>query len=172
MARSRQVESLHGSFSRLTRFITQLIREQLSWRPITVQQSFTLEALMGAPKSMKALAAEAAFHQSTMTRIVEKLERRNLVSRTRKAGNERSVEVAITQTGKRTFEQLHEECSRMFSCLLDLIPEDQRADVVAAMETVSRLLDPENEDFQKLLRRCCEGEFRDGEQSTGCCGQE
>ena len=77
MARSQQVESLHGSFSRLTRFITQLTREQLSCCPITVQQSYTLEALMGGPKSMKALAAEAAFHQSTMTRIVEKLERQN-----------------------------------------------------------------------------------------------
>ncbi len=127
---------------------------------------------MGGPKSMKALAAEAAFHQSTMTRIVEKLERHNFVSRTRKAGNERSVEVAITETGKRTFEQLRKECSQMFSGLLHLIPEDQRANVVAAMETVSRLLDPENEGFQKLLRACCDGEFRDGQQATGCCGQE
>jgi DNA-binding MarR family transcriptional regulator len=172
MADSRQVESLHGSFSRLTRFITQLTREQLSCCPITVQQCYTLEALMGGPKSMKALAAEAAFHQSTMTRIVEKLERQTLVSRTRKAGNERSVEVAITETGKRTFEQLHKDCSQMFSGLVDLIPEDQRADVVAAMETVSRLLDPENVDFQELLRGCCDGEFRDGGQSAGCCGQE
>jgi DNA-binding MarR family transcriptional regulator len=57
------------------------MREQLFCGPVTVQQCYTLEALRDGPKSMSALAAEVALHQSTLTRIVEKLEKQNLLSR-------------------------------------------------------------------------------------------
>jgi hypothetical protein len=111
------------------------MREQLFCGPVTVQQCYTLEALMDGPKSMKALAAEVALHQSTLTRVVEKLERQNLVSRT-------------------PYVFLERESMRMISDLLDLIPKDRRASIVEAMEVLASLLNPENEAFQKLLKGC------------------
>ena len=148
VARSRQ------SFTRLARFINQLLREQLFCGPVTVQQCYTLEALKGGPKSMSALAAEVALHQSTLTRIVEKLEKQNLVFRKRKHNNQRSVEVQLTEAGKQTYLSLERESEKMIAELLDLIPKNRQVAIVEAMEVLANLLSPENEAFQNLLKGC------------------
>ena len=59
------IERSYRSFTRLARFFNQLMREQLFCGPVTVQQCYTLETLMDGPKTMNALAAEVALHQST-----------------------------------------------------------------------------------------------------------
>jgi DNA-binding MarR family transcriptional regulator len=154
MERKQLIERSRQSFTRLARFINQLMREQLLCGPVTVQQCYTLEALMDGPKSMKSLAAEVALHQSTLTRVVEKLERQNLARRERNPNNQRSVEVQITDTGKQTYLFLEKASTQMISDLLDLIPGDRRVSVVEAMEELANLLDPDNAAFQKLLKGC------------------
>jgi DNA-binding MarR family transcriptional regulator len=154
MENKQLVERSRQSFTRLARFINQLMREQLFCGPVTVQQCYTLEALIDGPKSMSALAAEVALHQSTLTRIVEKLEKQNLLIRKRKENNQRTVEVQITEAGKQVHALLHEQSSQMISELLDLIPHRRRVAVVESMEELANLLDPGNESFQKLLKGC------------------
>ena len=154
MAQKQLVKRSRQSFTRLVRFFNQLMREQLGCGPVTVQQCYTLEALANGPLSMKELAAEVALHQSTLTRVVEKLEKQNLVVRTRKSDNQRSVEVRLTDAGRQTYLFLDAAGSRMISDLLDLIPAERRAAIVDAMEEVANLLNPSNEAFQKLLRGC------------------
>ena len=154
MDRKQLIEKSRQSFTRLARFINQLMREQLLCGPVTVQQCYTLEALMDGPKSMKSLAAEVALHQSTLTRVVEKLERQNLARRERNPNNQRSVEVQITDTGEQTYLFLEKASTQMISDLLDLIPADRRVSVVEAMEELANLLDPDNAAFQKLLQGC------------------
>ena len=100
MQNKHLVERSYRSFTRLARFFNQLMRQQLFCGPVTVQQCYTLEALMDGPKTMNALAAEVALHQSTLTRVVEKLEKQNFAIRTRKADNQRTVEVRITEDGQ------------------------------------------------------------------------
>jgi DNA-binding MarR family transcriptional regulator len=158
MGRKQLVERSRQSFTRLARFINQLMRTQLFCGPVTVQQCYTLEALIDGPKSMSALAAEVALHQSTLTRIVEKLEKQNLLVRRRKENNQRSVEVQITDAGKQVHAFLEAQSSQMISGLLDLIPEGRQIPVVEAMEDLANLFDPQNESFQQLLKGCrCSG---------------
>ncbi len=154
MEEKRLVERSRRSFTRLARFVNQLMREQLFCGPVTVQQCYALESLMEGPKSMSALAAQVALHQSTLTRVVEKLEKQKLVYRKRKENNQRSVEVRITDKGKDVYSFLERESTKMISLLLDRIPENRRTSVVEAIEEVANLLDPENETFQVLLKGC------------------
>jgi len=154
MAQKTLVKRSRHSFTRLARFFNQLMREQLTCGPVTVQQCYTLEALKDGPLSMKDLAAEVALHQSTLTRVVEKLEKQNLVLRTRKSDNQRSVEVRLTDAGQQTYVFLDAAGSQMISDLLDLIPRERRGAIVDAMEEVANLLHPNNENFQKLLQGC------------------
>ena len=154
MERKQLVEKSRQSFTRLARFINQLMREQLFCGPVTVQQCYTLEALMDGPKSMSALAAEVALHQSTLTRIVEKLEKQKLLIRRRRKTNQRTVEVQITEAGKRVYALLEAQSSKMISELLNLIPQSRRVAVVKPMEELANLLDPTNEAFQNLLKDC------------------
>ena len=154
MAQKQLVKRSRQSFTRLARFFNQLMREQLGCGPVTVQQCYTLEALMDGPLSMKELAAEVALHQSTLTRVVEKLEKQSLVQRTRKPDNQRSVEVQLTDAGQQTYFFLDAAGSRMVSDLLDLIPTDRQPGIVDAMEELANLLNPNNEAFKKLLQGC------------------
>ena len=156
MANKQLVKRSRQSFTRLVRFFNQLMREQLTCGPVTVQQCYTLEALADGPLSMKELAAEVALHQSTLTRVVEKLENQKLVQRTRKSDNQRSVEVRLTDAGRQTYVFLDAAGSQMISDLLDLIPTKRRGAIVDAMEELANLLNPNNEAFLKLLQgyRC------------------
>jgi DNA-binding MarR family transcriptional regulator len=140
------------------------MREQLFCGPVTVQQCYTLEALRDGPKSMSALAAEVALHQSTLTRIVEKLEKQNLLSRRRKKTNQRAVEVQITEAGKQVHALLETQSSQMISQLLDLIPQNRRVAVVASIEELANLLDPGNAAFQNLLKVCRCGFSHEGDE--------
>jgi len=164
MKRSEQIRSLRKSFSRLERFFSQLMREQFSCCGATIQQWYCLEALLEGPKSMNALAAEVALHQSTVTRIVEKLEKQRYATRTRKQGNQRSVEVQITKSGKDMYKWMDEQCSQMTSDLLNLLPRERQALIVEAMDEFSKLLDPGNQAFQEVQKKCCAQET--------CCKQK
>jgi len=154
MASKQLIKRSRQSFTRLARFFNQLMREQLTCGPVTVQQCYTLEALTNGPLPMKDLAAEVALHQSTLTRVVEKLEKQNLVQRTRKFDNQRSVEVCLTDAGRQTYAFLDAAGSQMISNLLDLIPIERQDAIVDAMEEVANLLNPNNEEFLKLLQGC------------------
>ena len=154
MASKHLVKRSRQSFTRLARFFNQLMREQLMCGPVTVQQCYTLEALRDGPLFMKDLAAEVALHQSTLTRVVEKLENQDLVQRTRKTDNQRSVEVRLTDAGQQTYAFLDAAGSQMISDLLDLIPRERREAIVDAMEELGNLLNPKNEAFLKLLQGC------------------
>lgn len=155
MANEQDIKRARQSFSRMVRFVNQLQRGQMACGPVTVQQCYTLESLAGGPKTMKDLAADVALHQSTLTRIVEKLEALGLAVRERKAGNQRSVEVAITEAGRNLYAYLEGESERMIAGLLDQVPSARRKQVIEAVELVAGLLDPDREEFRKLLQSCC-----------------
>lgn len=155
MATAKQVESLRQSFCRFLRFGNQIMRGQASCCPVTMEQYHTLEALLDGPESMKNLASEVGFHQSTMTRIVEKLDAEELVLRRRERSNQRHVDVEITEKGKQTCLSMRNGCSRMISWLLDAIPKKERASVVKSMETFTNLFNPENNTFQEMYQACC-----------------
>ena len=138
------------SLTRLARFTNQLQRTQLSCGPDTVQQCHTLEALSKGPLPMNRLADEVAVHQSTLTRVVEKLEVKDLVTRTRPANNQRTVEVALTEEGKTLFTQIDAASTQMIGNMLTLVAAEERAGAVRGLEILCDLLDPENAMVQQM----------------------
>jgi DNA-binding MarR family transcriptional regulator len=131
------------------------MRGQASCCPVTMEQYNTLEALFDCSKSMKDLASEVGFHQSTMTRIVEKLNAQDLVLRTRKRSNQRNVDVEITKKGKQICLSMRSGCCQMISWILGAVPIKERASVVKSMETFTKLFSPENNTFQEMYQACC-----------------
>ena len=89
------IKRTRRSLTRLARFTNKLQRTQLACGPVTVQQCHTLEALNDGSMTMNKLADEVALHQSTLTRVVEKLEEKKLVVRKRPQDNQRVVEVTL-----------------------------------------------------------------------------
>lgn len=147
--------SARRSFTRMARFIHQLLREKLTCGPLTIQQFYTLESLEAGPRTMNALAAQVGLHQSTLTRIVDRLERDGLVARRANPEEKRRVDVVMTHAGRSLYRSLDRECTNVASEVLKVVPEEARQACVDAMDLLSRSMDPDNEMFRAVLRSCC-----------------
>jgi len=155
------VERAQVAVSLLARSFQHLMREQLACGPVTVQQCYALAALAAGPCSMNRLAAEVGLHQSTLTRIVEKLEEQRLVRRERAGDDLRAVRVSLTKRGARTHHALDAVGKRIVVALLANVPAQERRPVVSALETVARLLDPRDTALRALLQGCGTAAARD-----------
>ena len=94
------------------------------------------------------LAASAEISPSAMTRVLEKLERRELVRRIRGAKEDgRAAMVEITSEGRRVRGRIDEMVCDRSEAIMNAIPETQRAQVLAALRL-----------------------FNDALEKSGCCG--
>jgi len=143
------------AMTRLARFTNRLQRTQLACGPVTVQQCHALEALADGPLAMNKLAEEVALHQSTLTRVVEKLEEKALVVRERLADNQRVVEVRQTDLGREVWAQIDTASMDMIAQILGLVAPDEREGAVRGLEIVCDLLDPQNARAQEIITGCC-----------------
>ena len=143
------------SLTRLARFTNWLQRSEMACGPVTVQQCHTLGALMDSPLAMKDLADEMALHQSTLTRVVDRLEAKEFVSRRRRPDNQRVVDVAITEIGRTLYQQLDAASTATVGRVLALVAHDEQEAAVKGLEVLCALLDPHNPDVQALISESC-----------------
>lgn len=160
--RSEPIEAkARRAFTRLSRSIDRLMRDQLACGPVTIQQCYTMEALCGGPLAMGRLATRLGMHQSTLTRVVAKLEKLGYVERERDPANQRKVEVRLTSEGSELYRRLDAECNRVVAGVLKLFPKKEREDLVATVSRLADVLDPDAPAFRSLLDGCCvRGESR------------
>ncbi len=154
MPRPDLIERTQYAVSRLARSFQQLMRAQLSCGPVTVQQCYTLAALAAGPRAMKLLAADVGLHQSTLTRVVEKLERQGLVRRERTGGDQRTVVVDLTERGRAAHTALDADGRRLVGALLDGVSRSERDAVVRGLEALARILEPHEASFRALRGGC------------------
>lgn len=153
---SEPIESkARRAFTKLSRSINRLMRDQLSCGPVTIQQCYAMEALVDGPLPMGRLATRVGMHQSTLTRVVSKLEKLGFVERERDPGNQRKVEVRLTAEGADLYRGLDAECNRVVAGMLELFPEKEREDLVDTISRVADVLDPDAPAFRALLDGCC-----------------
>ncbi len=104
---------------------------------ITVAQSYALLACApDAPISMSALSDALHLAPSTATRTVDGLVKRGLVARERGEADRRQVSVVLTDAGRARRAEIEADYDRFFAMLLEEIPPDQRAETLAALETI------------------------------------
>jgi len=108
---------------------------------------------------MNKLADEVALHQSTLTRVVEKLEEKGFVARARPGDNQRVVNVALTDSGRALFLQIEAASTQMIAQIVALVNPAERAAVVRGLEVLCDLLDPQNSRVQKIIAGCRCGEM-------------
>lgn len=154
------------AFAQLSRSMNRLMRDQLSCGPVTVQQCYALEALCEGPLTMGHLAERLSLHQSTMTRIVEKLEQLNLAERGRSDASRRQVEVRISEQGRDLYRVLDLEGDRMVGRVLQLLPEERREAIVDALSELATVLAPDHEALWQALQGCAPTLPTDTEEST------
>ena len=91
--------------------------------------------------SQKALGDHLGLRATTVTSLIDRLARMDLVTRTRPPGNRRVVALALTGEGRRAFAAITEEERETMRRMLDALPEDRRAGFVEAAEMIAARLE-------------------------------
>jgi DNA-binding MarR family transcriptional regulator len=79
-----------------------------SWRAVMLLHECS-------PSSVSEIAERAVIRLSTMTRVVQRLEKRGLVTLARRAADARVTDVHITPDGEKVVEQVRSVASRLYS---------------------------------------------------------
>ena len=94
---------------------------------LTLSQYALLQALSGRDTArVRELADEAGITPSTATRILDALERRAIVSRTRSEDDRRGVTVRLTELGRKTFHSQDAWLRARQRAFYDALPATER----------------------------------------------
>ncbi len=141
----------------LQRLIDKLVRNCelcdrlcLAQHGVTASQGYTLLALPQAGHvSMNELSGAMGLANSTMTRMVDQLVSKGLVSRGPDEDDRRIVRVCLTTQGQQVRRLLAKAQQDFFQAVLDEIREDERPAILYALEQVTQSL-------AKALNTCCD----------------
>ena len=128
--------NLLGRAARLTRLLMRSGVHELSRTEVGV-----LATLSEGPRRITQLAMTEALAQPTVTQLIDKLEGRQLVSRSRSEEDGRVVLVAITDPGRAALEEVRTEIrANMRAALVDL-PDAELTELAHAAETMGSLIE-------------------------------
>jgi DNA-binding MarR family transcriptional regulator len=117
---------------------------------ISVSQCTVLQELSAGGQSVSELAGHAGLSVSAMTRLLDALEKRNLVERRRSTEDRRRVEVVLTGAGGAEAGRLRDMTTAVVSQVLQAIPAEDRAGVVTSMSQLRSAMESVSDPFQAM----------------------
>jgi DNA-binding MarR family transcriptional regulator len=109
-------------------------------RELTRTERGLLDTLSGGQRTIGELAESEALVQPAVSKLVARLERRELVARHRATGDGRVVLVSITAMGSAALERAGEHVRGRMSEMLSELPAGDLAALLAAGEVLERLI--------------------------------
>jgi DNA-binding MarR family transcriptional regulator/ribosomal protein S18 acetylase RimI-like enzyme len=138
-------------------------RQLLRQCGLTSPQLSLLKIICGEGSlSQGELAARLSLSNATVSGIVDRLEKRRLVVRSRDHADRRHVIVRATQAGRDVLQQAPPILQERFLTELHHLPEETLTQILSSLESVSRMMNAENLDVAPLLS----GEPLDSSPST------
>jgi DNA-binding MarR family transcriptional regulator len=141
-ALDRQADHLHRAVTELVRRYQFRDRNEICCFGISVSQCHALETLVREEElPIGALAARMRLSVSTMTRVVDQLERHGLVRRANGRADRRVCCVSATPEGQALVRRVSSELLEGERAILKKVPASHRDSVIAALEELSRAID-------------------------------
>lgn len=130
------------TYLRVSRRMSEELRGQIGKRNLTFPQTMALALLHEeGPMPISSLASATGSANSTISGVVDRLERAGLIRRVRSEQDRRVIYVATTEK----FEQLYTETASnvlgSFSSLIGKLSADELAQVEAGLQILERALD-------------------------------
>lgn len=116
-------------------------RDAVCGGDVTVAQCFALQELLGGPLDNSTLASRASCSVSAMTRLVDGLERKGWVRRTRSKADRRHVAVALTGAGRARAESLVAHTNAAVAAILAQIPAARHAAILEALRELREAME-------------------------------
>jgi DNA-binding MarR family transcriptional regulator len=132
----RVASTLLGRAARLTRLLMRSGAHRLSRTEVGV-----LSTLSDGPRRITELAQTEALAQPTVTQLVDKLEGRGLVARTRSGEDARVVMVEVTAAGTERLEEVRAEIRANMREALAELPDAELTELAHAADTLGELIE-------------------------------
>jgi len=144
--------SIIRSLRRIIRAVGLYSRELLRRRNLTTSQLATLRQL-GRSGALSAgdLARGIAVSQATITGIVDRLELRGLVTRTRSAEDRRRVVIELTDAGREVVASSPPPLHERFMLRLAELPEDERREIDRMLRRIVEMMEAEEVEAAPVL---------------------
>ncbi|WP_207650404.1 MarR family winged helix-turn-helix transcriptional regulator [Geosporobacter subterraneus] len=143
------VEEVGDMIQRLVRVFQLIERDQIKIFGVTTTQCYCLLELLKVEQlTMNEISHKMNLDTSTMTRVIDKLVRDQLISRERQEEDRRIVVLELTEKGRNTALQLNESIRKYYKNIIQNLPEGQVDNVLNA---VFLLLNA----FDKANPNCC-----------------
>jgi DNA-binding MarR family transcriptional regulator len=136
MTRTTGQPGLAAELMRLSQLVAHVFADVSRSRDLTPQQAQLLCTLIEGPVGMSELGRLLHLEKSSLTGLVDRVERRGLVLRTRDPGDRRASQVALTGQGARLAAESHEDVTARLEGLAgELAPVDRKrlASAIAMM---------------------------------------
>jgi DNA-binding MarR family transcriptional regulator len=133
------VERVHASFVGVVRALG-LIRPDTTpcGQPLSLTHAHTISELHSdGPLSQQALAGRLRLQKSTVSRLVDELERDGTVERHPNPSDRRSVLIGLTPTGRRKAGRLRDAQAELFARLLADMSADERRQLAGLLDRLA-----------------------------------
>jgi DNA-binding MarR family transcriptional regulator len=137
-------EAIVSALRRIIRAIDLHSRELLVNYGLTAPQLLTLQELDRLqPTPVGTLAAAVHISQATMTGILDRLEQRGLVERTRDVQDRRSVTVTLTKEGKKFLQSAPSLLQDRFRTRLDELEPWEQTTMLSVLQRIATMMGAE-----------------------------
>ncbi len=147
-----RVEDALVAIRRIMRAAEQSSRTLSRQAGMTASQVVVLRIIAGEGDiSPSGIAQKARITQATVTALLDRLQKRGLVSRTQGAADRRRVVVTLTEVGRKLLDETPDALQTRFADRFNELKDWQQASINAALEQVAELLDAEKIEAAPIL---------------------
>ncbi|MCP4595406.1 MarR family winged helix-turn-helix transcriptional regulator [Neptuniibacter sp.] len=119
---------------------------------LTLPQLMTMQALrQAAPVTTGELAKEVSLTQATVTSILDRLEKKGLITRERGVDDKRKVWISLSPNGLELMKGAPTTQQDMFTRRFDDMQDWEQSMIISALERVSFMLDAQHLDAAPML---------------------
>ena len=137
----KQLDSLYQLFLQLVGEVYLAPYSTPEFNELTgAQKKILFLLVVNGPQRMSEIARQVSVSMAAATGIVDKLVASDLVSRENAPDDRRVVIVSLTSEGRRVVKRLNYIHERRLKELLDLLPEEQRSELISLFERIIELL--------------------------------
>ena len=147
-----RTESALRAIRRLLRAAEMTERQLAAATGLTPSQLVVLqEVSRHGETTAGAIASAVQFSQATVTNLVDRLEQRGFVARSRRERDRRQVWVSITEDGRTALSSAPDMMQDRFQSRFDNLPDWEQAMIVAMLERLTGLLNADGIDAAPVI---------------------
>lgn len=128
------------SYLGVTQHFSQQFREHFGKMNLTFPQALTLSALADGPMPISKLAERTGSANSTISGVVDRLERLGLAKRSRSSADHRVITVKATTKYHTMRKQTEMDVSEYFDSLLSTLTPEEQGSVIEGLRLLDRAL--------------------------------